>query len=116
MSHASKLSEWREIHRLRNEQQKVQANIDCQGVADAVLEKLIKKPFDIDSKSYYPRHFVYVCTYPSCNKNFYMDTGKCDSRSFKTIMQARCQAAFGEKCAVITNGINWDVGFWLEKD
>jgi hypothetical protein len=106
MSYKSKLSEWREFHRIKRQQEKVQASVDCQRVADVVLEKLIEKPFD---DKFGHSHFVYFPIHPRIGRG---GRGGCDFDSFKPIIQARCQTAFGEDCTVLNDGDSWNVGFW----
>lgn len=111
MSHASKLAEWRENLRVQKEQRELQVSIDCLQIADAVLEKLINLNFAAF-------RFVYVSS--TYNQHLYINTvhintGKCDLRSFQTIMQARCKATFGEKCVVKGDSNYWSIGFYKER-
>jgi hypothetical protein len=113
MSHTSKLSEWRENIRLKEEQDKIQGRIDCKDIADAILERLIKEPFGIRIGYY---HFVDIMIHRvHDDMSNYMNTGLCEFSSFHTIMQARCQATFGEKCVVDRDSNSWKVGYHAHK-
>lgn len=101
MSQKSKLSEWREYIRNRKEQEHNKSHVECEKLADKMIEKLIKEPFD-PKKDY---HLITTLT------------EGCGKYDFWTKMNSRCLSVFGEPCYIQWNGVDsWRVGFNYKKE